>query len=157
MSVLSNAAGNSPDISWWNGLIWKKNGKHNRSQRSSTQGHKLLDKGKRSWEPCHKRRRITVSQPPDAPTLKSDQQEKSTSPSSLEDSCLKAKIAKVKALVTRWDAEDFEEKPQGKDLVACQRQRCKDIRMIIFGFLLWEVQVDAVWNLFLCKNAISFF
>lgn len=64
------------------GTGYEKNRKHNSSQRSSTQGHKP-DKRKRSREPCHQRRRSTVSQPPDAPA--SDQPEKPTLPSSLED------------------------------------------------------------------------
>lgn len=59
---------------------------------------------------------------------------------------------KIQALHAQWNAEDLEKKLQGEELAACQRQNCKDIGMIVFGFALREVQVDVVWNLFYAKR-----
>ena len=37
---------------------------------------------------------------------------------------------------------------EGKKLVACQRQHCKDMGLIVFGFTLQKAQVDAIYILF---------
>lgn len=37
---------------------------------------------------------------------------------------------------------------QGEALIARRRQRCKDMRLDIFGFTLKEAQVDTIYTLF---------
>ena len=57
-------------------------------------------------------------------------------------------IARAQALHIKWKIEEIEQVLDGNLLVARQRQRCKDIRVAIFGFVLQEAQVDAICVLF---------
>lgn len=56
----------------------------------------------------------------------------------------------IKALHKQWKSKDKEDLVllQPDKLVARQRQRCKQVGSVIFGFTLQEAQVDAVWTLF---------
>ena len=52
------------------------------------------------------------------------------------------------ALHAKWKYEDAEEPIEGSELLGRQRQRCKDIGKIVFGFVLHKEQIDAVFCLF---------
>lgn len=69
---------------------------------------------------------------------------------SIEESTLQAKLAETKALYARWK-EDLEELLE-EELIICQKQRCRDVGLIIFGFMLQEAQVEAIWTLFYSRN-----
>lgn len=60
------------------------------------------------------------------------------------------KIIKVAELHAQWKREDREIAADVLDeteLIQRQKQRCKDMGMIIFGFTLNDKQADAVWTL----------
>lgn len=61
------------------------------------------------------------------------------SSTSLED-----KLATTAALHACWKLEDL----KGNDLVLRQRQQCKEVDRILFGFDLQETQVDAICTIF---------
>lgn len=74
----------------------------------------------------------------------------------VEASTFKDKITKIKALHTQWRAEDKQTDLQGKQLVARQRQRCKDAGFVIFGFTLQEAQIDAICTIFYEQKDLLF-
>lgn len=51
----------------------------------------------------------------------------------------------------RWKAED-KTILHGEKLITRQKQRCRDVGLIAFGFALKEAQVDAIWTLFYAKK-----
>lgn len=59
-------------------------------------------------------------------------------------------MGRVKALHKQWKAKDAGASGllQADELVARQRQQCKQVGSVIFGFTLQEAQVDAVYILF---------
>lgn len=58
------------------------------------------------------------------------------------------KIHQLAALHAKWAYEDKEELVDGSELLGRQRQRCKAIGQVVFGFTLHEEQVDAISCLF---------
>ena len=58
------------------------------------------------------------------------------------------KIHRLAALHSKWAYEDIEEPVEGSELLGCQHQRCKAVSLIVFGFTLYEEQVDAISCLF---------
>lgn len=58
------------------------------------------------------------------------------------------KLSKVKALHAKWDLEDIESLFENEILEAWQKNWRKGLGMIIFRFVLWEVQINAIWTLF---------
>lgn len=59
------------------------------------------------------------------------------------------KLARVSALHARWKYEDNEEEVlKGDALQICQRARCKELWLIVFGFTLHEAQFEAIHTLF---------
>lgn len=46
------------------------------------------------------------------------------------------KLDQIKAVHAQWKLEDLEGSLEGDELVARQKQRCRDIGKIVFGFLL---------------------
>lgn len=70
-----------------------------------------------------------------------------------EESALMAKLASIKALHKQWEAEDGEATGLlDKELIARQRQRCKDIGWLVFSFTLQGAQVDAIYTIFYEKQ-----
>lgn len=65
-----------------------------------------------------------------------------------EDYTLRANTLGIKALHKEWKSEDMDGLLQDDELVARQKQRCKQAGSVIFGFALQEAQVDVVWTLF---------
>lgn len=66
-----------------------------------------------------------------------------------EANALKARLAKIKALHAQWRAYDMREAGlESEELVAWQRQQCKDVKLLIFRFVLQEAQIDAIYMLF---------
>lgn len=62
------------------------------------------------------------------------------------------KLARIEALHAQWELEDLATSLQDAELEACQKKRCKEIGMIVFGFSLREAQINAVWTLFYQKK-----
>lgn len=58
------------------------------------------------------------------------------------------KLRQIAALHSKWKYEDVEKVVEGSELLGHQRQRCKDIGRIIFGFNLHKEQIDAIECLF---------
>lgn len=58
------------------------------------------------------------------------------------------KIHQLAVLYAKWAYEDKEEPVEGKELVGRQRQRCKAIGLVVFGFTLHKKQIDAILCLF---------
>lgn len=54
----------------------------------------------------------------------------------------------IKALYKQWKLDNKDSLLQDDELMAKQRQQCKQVGLVIFGFTLQEAQVDAVWTLF---------
>ena len=70
-------------------------------------------------------------------------------PLSSEGIDLEAKIKETRVLHARWKVEDEKETSENQeDLVLRQKQRCKEIGLVVFGFTLRDAQVDAIWTLF---------
>lgn len=65
-----------------------------------------------------------------------------------KEASLQARLSSTKALYTQWKSEDIMVPVEGKALIACRRQQCKDMGMSIFGFVLKKAQVDAIYTLF---------
>ena len=61
---------------------------------------------------------------------------------------LEDKLHRLEALHARWEYEDLEEAVEGLELVFCQKHRCKEVCLIVFGFTLHKGQIDAIWTLF---------
>lgn len=72
-------------------------------------------------------------------------------PPSVENSVLAEHLANTIALHARWKAED-QTILDGEELVARQKQHCKEVGRIVFGFDLKDAQVDAIWNIFYAKT-----
>lgn len=58
------------------------------------------------------------------------------------------KVERVRALHSKWLYEDTEEVVEGAELAARQRQRYKAIGQVVFGFVLHDTQIEAIWTLF---------
>ena len=58
------------------------------------------------------------------------------------------KVERVRALHSKWLYEDAEEIVEGEELAVRQRQRCKAIGQVVFGFVLHDPQIEAIWTLF---------
>lgn len=65
-----------------------------------------------------------------------------------EETSLQARLSSTKALHTHWKSEDTMVPVKSEALITRQRQRCKDMGMSIFGFVLQKAQVDAIHTLF---------
>lgn len=61
---------------------------------------------------------------------------------------IKNKFKRIKALYNKWLYEDTEEIMEGKELITWQQQRCKAIDKVVFGFVLYNAQIEAIWTLF---------
>lgn len=61
---------------------------------------------------------------------------------------MEAKLQETKAFHARWKMEDEKDTLEKEALVTCQKQRCRDIGQIVFGFILRDAQVEAIWTLF---------
>lgn len=118
---------------------------HQKGQGSGRKPGQRLFKGKRSREPGQNKRQ-DISETPQA---KNDEPIPG-SPASEEDPSLQAKVERIKTLHKKWKAKDAEDSVllQADELIARQKQRCKQVGSVIFGFTLQEAQVDAVWTLF---------
>lgn len=118
---------------------------HQKGQGSGRRPGQRSFKGKRSREPGQNKRQ-DISETPQA---KNDEPIPG-SPAPEEDPSLQAKVGGIKTLHKQWKAEDAEDSVllQADELMARQRQRCKQVGSVIFGFTLQEAQVDAVWTLF---------
>lgn len=57
------------------------------------------------------------------------------------------KLERIRAFHAQWKIEDLDTALEGLELVERQKQRCKDMGRVVFGFLLQEAQVDAIWTL----------
>ncbi|MCJ1466708.1 hypothetical protein MMC07_005328 [Pseudocyphellaria aurata] len=66
----------------------------------------------------------------------------------------KDKLERMKALYARWKHEDDEEMVGGADLQARQRLRAKEIGLIVFGFILREQHIEAIWTLYSERNGL---
>lgn len=63
------------------------------------------------------------------------------------------KFLKAFSLYTQWKKKDKEGDILSLDeVVSCQKERCKDIGCIIFGYILHDQQVDAIYTLFYEKQ-----
>lgn len=58
------------------------------------------------------------------------------------------KLHRAAALYAKWKYEDEEEPVEGDELISQQRQQCEDIGLIVFGFVLHEEQIDAIYCLY---------
>lgn len=58
------------------------------------------------------------------------------------------KIYQLAALYVKWVHKDKEKPIEEKELVGHQRQRCKVISLVVFGFTLHKKQIDAISCLF---------
>lgn len=59
------------------------------------------------------------------------------------------KVARLRALHARWAYEDTEKEALVEEaLQARQRNRCKELGLIVFGYTLHEAQVEAIQTLF---------
>ena len=58
------------------------------------------------------------------------------------------KVERMRALHSKWLYEDTEEIVEDAELAARQRQRCKAIGQVVFGFVLHDAQIEAIWTLF---------
>lgn len=74
----------------------------------------------------------------------------------VENSILEAQLAVTTVLQVQWEAKN-KVILDGKELVTCQRQRCKDFGLIVFGFAWKKAQVDAIWTLFFEKKDLLLF
>lgn len=125
---------------------------HQKAQRNGRRPHTTGQrsfKGKHSREPRQNKRQDLPETFTSSGQAKNDEL-RSGSLVPEEDSTLKAKVVGIKALHKQWKSEDAEDLVllQPDKLVVRQRQRCKQVGSVIFGFTLQEAQVDAVWTLF---------
>lgn len=58
------------------------------------------------------------------------------------------KLERLKALYAKWEHEDIEEVVEGSELVFRQKNRCKEVGLVVFGFALHQGQIDAIWTLY---------
>lgn len=54
------------------------------------------------------------------------------------------KIERLAILHAKWLYKDKKELVEGDELLSCQRQRCKAVGQVVFGFILKEEQIDAI-------------
>ncbi|MCJ1349882.1 hypothetical protein MMC31_008125, partial [Peltigera leucophlebia] len=127
-----------------------------RKAKNRAKGEKRQSRGKRSRESHQGKHAIPAKDsspprhPPDIDNNDRDLAEavKPSQSLSIEASTLRNKITEIRELHKQWRFEDRQMDLQGKELVARQRQRCKDARLVIFGFTLQEAQVDAMCTIF---------
>lgn len=59
------------------------------------------------------------------------------------------KLVYILVLYTRWKYEDNKEKVlEGESLQVCKQTRYRELELIIFGFPLYDIQVEAISTLF---------
>lgn len=119
-----------------------------RSKKSRRHGFR----GKRNKEYQQiKRKTPTITSP--ASNLRSESGDLVNPPLLLlvKDSISEAQLAETVALYERWKAED-KVILDGEELVTRQRQRCRDVGLIVLGLALKKAQVDAIWTLFYAKK-----
>lgn len=136
-------------------------GKHSKGGQQSRNTRNQLPKGKRQRETRqskHQKPNSSSSQPDTASP-------QSKAMTVMEPICeffpdvptpTRDRIARAQALHAKWKIEDLKEVVEGDALVARQRQRCKDVGVIIFGFVLQEAQVDVICTLFFEKRDLLF-
>lgn len=57
---------------------------------------------------------------------------------------IKDKVKKVKALYRKWLYKDIEKVVEKTKLAIWQWQRCKAINQIVFGFIFYNAQIEAI-------------
>lgn len=128
----------------------------NHKQQKGTQESKTSCRngfqGKKNKEYQQKKRKTPTTTSPES-NLKSESRDLINPPLPIlvEDSISEAQPAKTAALHKRWKAEDKTILHREK-LITRQKQRCRDVGLIAFGFALKEAQVDAIWTLFYAKK-----
>ena len=124
---------------------------HQKAQKDGRKPHTTSQKsfkGKNKREVCQNKRQ----QPSETPA--SDTQKRNDNepiPGSLvyrENSILKDNAMGIKALYKQWKEEDKDSLLRDNKLMARQRQWCKQVGSVIFGFTFQEAQIDVVWTLF---------
>lgn len=60
---------------------------------------------------------------------------------------IEEKVLQAKILHAQWEKEDANHIMEGDELIFCQKQRCKELGMVVFEFTLNDEQVDAIWTL----------
>ena len=60
----------------------------------------------------------------------------------------KNKVKKVRALHNKWLYENTKQVVKGEELIVWQWQKCKTIGQIFFRFVLYDLQIEAIWILF---------
>lgn len=61
---------------------------------------------------------------------------------------LEAKLYRTQAFYARWKIEDEKDNLARQEIVTHQKQRCRDIGLIVFSFTLRDAQVEAIQTLF---------
>lgn len=64
------------------------------------------------------------------------------------DTTFEDKLERLKALYAKWKHEDVEEVVEGLELIFWQKNRCKEVGLVVFGFALHQGQIDAIWTLY---------
>ncbi len=67
------------------------------------------------------------------------------------------KLARTAVLHTCWRQQNIEKSVKGDDLIKRQRDQCKEVQIILFGFALNETQVDAIYTIFSNQKALLLF
>lgn len=128
---------------------------HQKAQRNGQRLHATSQrsfKGKNKKETCQNKRQQLSETPTSHIQMRND--DKPTVGSLVhgeehgEDYTLRANALGIKALHKQWKSDDMDGLLWDNELVARQKQQCKQVGSVIFGFTLQKAQVDAVWTLF---------
>lgn len=71
------------------------------------------------------------------------------------DTTFEDKLECLKAPYAKWEHKDVEEVVERLKLVFRQKNRCKEVRLIVFGFALYQGQIDTIRTLYYeCRDLL---